>query len=96
MANLHKDFLQFYKSLQISPGMHDDMKASYESLLRKIKIYFDSELYRYSPLFLMQGSFAMETLIQIDNEDCDLDVGCYFPKPECLSLQPKTLKKWGL
>lgn len=94
MANLHKDFLQFYKSLQIPIGMHDDMKASYESLLRKIKIYFGGELHRYKPQFLMQGSFAMETLIQIDNEDCDLDVGCYFKKSECLSLQPKTLIEW--
>jgi hypothetical protein len=77
MANLHKEFLQFYENLQIAPEKREAIEKAADDIKCAIKKYIKEKKLNYIVSFKRQGSSEMGTRIRTKNDDCDLDLGCY-------------------
>jgi hypothetical protein len=91
MANTHNLFQQFNSDLQITSTKKNKMITSRDNLRRKIRKYFSEEHPDYKPLFYIQGSYKMGTMIRTKDDTCDMDDGVYFvDNPDgvtCTTLQ---------
>lgn len=91
MANNHKVFTEFNKTIRLTDSKRNSLKTSRTALRRRIKNYFDeNKPDEIKPKFYIQGSFAMDTIVnpipktvEIDGKAVvinkyDVDDGVYF------------------
>jgi tRNA nucleotidyltransferase (CCA-adding enzyme) len=72
MANLHEEFLLFYKNLQIPKKKKDEMEESAQKIKKRIKEAIEMEGHKVT--FREQGSSKMGTRIRTRDDKCDLDI----------------------
>jgi hypothetical protein len=92
MADCHKLFTDYNKDLNIKKTKRDSLKESKDILRTRIKNYFKENHPLYNPLFFIQGSYKMETMIRTKDDECDLDDGVYFKREP--DVTATTLQKW--
>ena len=77
MANNHKVFTEFNKTIRLTDSKRNSLKTSRTALRRRIRNYFDdNKPDEIKPKFYIQGSMAMDTIvnpipktIEIDGEE---------------------------
>jgi len=92
MANCHKLFTQFNTEISIQGSKIERLKTSKEALRERIRIYFKKYHPEYIPMFYIQGSYKMKTMIRTKEDICDLDDGVYFFRQP--DVTPTTLQRW--
>lgn len=93
MANLNNLFKQFDNELNVLKTKKDKMNLSRKNLREKIKDYFSVNHKDYIPMFYIQGSYKLKTMIRTKEDTCDMDDGVYFEKnPD--DVTGTTLQQW--
>ncbi|MGI6572575.1 MAG: cyclic GMP-AMP synthase DncV-like nucleotidyltransferase [Fermentimonas sp.] len=93
MANLDSLFKQFDNELNVLKTKKDKMILSRKNLREKIKGYFSIHHENYIPMFYIQGSYKLKTMIRTKEDTCDMDDGVYFEKnPD--NVTGTTLQQW--
>ena len=82
MANCHNLFQEFYRSICLSSSKRDNLKAGRDALRERIKTRFKDVMSERVPLFLIQGSYAMDTIVNPLDGDYDIDDGVYLQNIE--------------
>lgn len=93
MANLDILFRKFDNELNITKTKKDALMRSKNNLRDKIRDHFSKNHPDYNPVFYIQGSYKLKTLIRTKYDTCDLDDGVYFKKnPD--NVTSSTLQRW--
>jgi len=93
MANLDPLFKRFNNELNVLKTKKDKMISSRKHLREKIKDYFYVNHKDYIPMFYIQGSYKLKTMIRTKEDTCDMDDGVYFKKnPD--NVTGTTLQQW--
>jgi len=92
MADSHKLFLTYNEDLKVTKSKLRDLKKSKDALRKRIRDYFTEHHPEYNPLFYIQGSYKMGTMVKTKDDECDLDDGVYFRKKPDVTCT--TLQKW--
>jgi hypothetical protein len=93
MANLDTLFKQFDKELNITKTKKDALMQSKNNLRDEIREHFLKNHPMYNPVFFIQGSYKLKTLIRTKDDTCDLDDGVYFnDNPD--EVSGTTLQRW--
>jgi hypothetical protein len=87
-SNCHDIFLQFSKSLTLTPSKKQKLIQARTAIKNKLCEYFKGKSGLEIPKSWIQGSYKMGTIIRNRRDTCDVDMGLYFfKKPE---LEAKT------
>lgn len=82
-SNCHQEFLSFNENLNITKSKLKKLKTARKAVQNKIKAYFKNLEGYSTPMFYIQGSSQIGTIIRGKKDFCDFDVGIYFlKKPE--------------
>jgi hypothetical protein len=93
MLNLHKEFINFFRRLQIQERQGKRIKDSFQEVSECIKTHFKEHHPEFNVTFIPQGSSTMGTWIRDWDNSCDLDEGCYItPIPQ--NKSGKELQEW--
>lgn len=93
MANLDTLFRKFDNELNITKTKKDALMRSKNNLRDEIRIHFSKNHPNYLPVFYIQGSYKLKTIIRTKDDTCDLDDGVYFQdNPE--KVTSITLQRW--
>jgi len=92
MANCHNLFLDYNKELEVNKSKRNKLKKAKDALRKRIREYFKENHPKYTPLFFIQGSYKMGTMIKTKDDECDLDDGIYFKREP--DVTGTTLQKW--
>jgi hypothetical protein len=91
MPDLHNIFLQFDKSISLTPSRRKRLTTAKKAVENAIKAHFRNERRIVIPNFFIQGSYKMNTMIVKKDNTYDVDLGVYFlTKP---NLEAKTLQQ---
>lgn len=82
MANLEKEFDEFFKKIDLSPSKEEELRKKRDCLKDEIIEYFSSKDDYNQPNFLLQGSMDMCTTINPLDEEYDIDYGIYINKKD--------------
>jgi len=92
MANCHDLFKDFYGKIELASSKKKYLKEARDAIRDKIREYFKDTLKTSVPKFLIQGSYAMATIVNPLDGEFDIDDGVYlqnlqpdkskWPKPE--------------
>lgn len=82
MANLEKEFDQFFKRIDLSPSKEEELREKRDCLKDEIIEYFSSKDDYNQPNFSLQGSMDMCTTINPLDEEYDIDYGIYVNKKD--------------
>lgn len=92
MANCHDLFQDFYGKIELASSKKEYLKKTRDAIRDKIIKYFKDTLKANVPKFLIQGSYAMATIVNPLDGEFDIDDGVYlqnlgsdkskWPKPE--------------
>jgi len=92
MTNCHDLFQEFYGKIELASHKKEYLMRARDSIRDKIRKYFGDTLKANVPKFLIQGSYAMATIINPLDGEFDIDDGVYmqnlgsdkskWPKPE--------------
>ena len=93
MANLDLLFKQFDNELNITKTKKDALIRSKNNLRDEIREHFFKNHPKYNPVFFIQGSYKLKTLIRTKDDTCDLDDGVYF-KENPDDVSGTTLQRW--
>lgn len=96
MPTLQKAFEDFHEEIKLSDiDENATLREKRDILLDKLKTNLkkNDSAVMYEEHFV-QGSYAMHTGINPDNDDYDIDVGLLFPVDKEDYPDPTTLKKW--
>jgi hypothetical protein len=93
MANLDTLFRKFDKELSITHTKKYALMKSKNNLRDEIREHFSKNHPSYSPIFYIQGSYKLRTLIRTKDDNCDLDDGVYF-KDNPDEVTATTLQRW--
>ncbi|NOU46554.1 MAG: hypothetical protein HOO86_05755 [Bacteroidales bacterium] len=93
MANLDSLFKQFDNELNITKTKKDALMRSKNNLRDEIRDHFSENHPKYNPVFFIQGSYKLKTLIRTKDDTCDLDDGVYF-KDNPDDVSGTTLQRW--
>lgn len=96
MPTLQTAFNDFHNAIKLSDiDENDTLREKRDILLKKLKdnLSKNENAVVYDSHF-DQGSYAMHTGINPDNDDFDIDVGLLFPVDKDDYTDPTTLKKW--
>jgi hypothetical protein len=93
MANLDTLFRKFDNELSITQTKKDALMRSKNNLRDEIRDHFSKNHPGYSPVFYIQGSYKLKTLIRTKDDICDLDDGVYF-KDNPDDITATTLQRW--
>ena len=100
MANLHAEFQKFNSKIRLSDEDRKILMNSRNTLRTRIRVNFqnlDPETRRSIEIFFQsQGSYVMDTIIQPESKDFDLDDGIYLISKQNLKDQitPQNLHDW--
>lgn len=78
MANGHVNFINFEKSISLTPAKKQKLISSRVALQKKIVEYFRGVPGFTVPKFYIQGSYKMETMVVGKDGTYDVDLGVYF------------------
>jgi len=92
MADCHNLFLGYRDDLNITKTKKKSLKKSKDALRKRIVDYFKEHHPDYKPMFYIQGSYKMKTMIRTKDDECDLDDGIYFLREP--DVTATTLQKW--
>jgi len=93
MANLDTLFRRFDNELNITKTKKDALMRSKNNLREEIRDHFSKNHPDYNPVFFIQGSYKLKTLIRTKDDTCDLDDGAYFKEnPDAVAAT--TLQRW--
>jgi len=93
MANLDTLFREFDLELNITKTKKEALMKSKNNLRDEIRVYFSKNHPNYNPVFYIQGSYKLKTLIRTKDDTCDLDDGVYFQdNPD--DVISTTLQRW--
>lgn len=93
MANLDTLFRKFDNELNITKTKKDALMRSKNNLRDEIRAHFSKNHPNYTPVFYIQGSYKLKTLIRTKDDTCDLDDGVYF-KENPDNVTSSTLQRW--
>lgn len=93
MANLDSLFKQFDSELNVTKTKRDALMRSKNNLRDEIREHFLNNHPKYNPVFFIQGSYKLKTLIRTKDDTCDLDDGVYF-KENPDEVSSTTLQRW--
>jgi hypothetical protein len=93
MADSDSLFKQFDNELNITKTKKDALMRSKNNLRDEIRDHFSKNHPGYSPVFYIQGSYKLKTLIRTKDDTCDLDDGVYF-KENPDEVTATTLQRW--
>lgn len=82
MANLEKEFEEFWKKIDLTKEKEKVLREKRECLKDEIIDYFSTKDDYNQPDFLLQGSMDMCTTINPLNEEYDIDYGIYVNKKD--------------
>lgn len=76
--NLHSEFQTFNESIKLTQNRKEKILSSRNAIREKIRNYFRNELQIKQPLFMRQGSFAINTALNpLADDEVDIDDGLY-------------------
>lgn len=87
MANCHDLFQDFYRKIELASSKKDYLKQARDAIRDKIRKHFKDTLKDKVPKFLIQGSYAMATIVNPLDGEFDIDDGIYLQ-----SLDPDKAK----
>lgn len=82
MANLEKEFEEFWKKIKLSKTKDDNLRKKRNTIDEGIIDYFNDKEDYNNPDLLLQGSMSMHTTINPLDEDYDIDCGVYINPKE--------------
>ena len=99
MTKLQKAFLDFNEAITLSGAKKQDLITSRDAIKDTVLKWFEDNHPECIPHFEVQGSFVMETtLMQLDNNEYDIDLGVYLTGFEYKSDTdypvPQTVHNW--
>lgn len=92
MANCNNLFITFNGELSITSTKKGRMIASWQNLRDKIVAYLKENHPDYVAEFFIQGSYKCGTMIRTKEDECDLDLGVFFPHD--IDVTANTLQGW--
>lgn len=96
MANLHHTFLEFNNSIRLNPRQKDTLRTSRNAIREKIRSHFKNLSLGLNPRFHGQGSFMMNTIIEPESKEFDIDDGIYFISDMEPAYSIQTFHNWIL
>ena len=96
MANLHHVFLEFNHSIQLKPKQKNTLRTSRNAIRDKIRRHFTNISLGLNPRFHGQGSFIMNTIIEPESKEFDIDDGIYFISDTEPGYSIQTFHNWIL
>lgn len=93
MADLDSLLKKFDNELNITKTKKDALMTSKNNLRDQIRDHFLKNHPTYNPVFFIQGSYKLKTLIRTKDDTCDLDDGVYF-KDNPDGVTGTTLQLW--
>lgn len=97
MANCHDLFQEFYGKIQLSSFKRGSLRTSRDALREKIRKHFKDVMDEKVPKFLIQGSYAMDTIVNPSGGEFDIDDGVYLENLDSDKSNwptPKTVHEW--
>ena len=77
MANCHDLFEDFYSTISIDKSKRDSLMSARDAIQDRITNYFKNELKEKVPEYKIQGSYALDTIVNPLDGEYDIDVGIY-------------------
>lgn len=77
MANCNRTLRAYANTLTPTTSDYNRLGGVKDAISGRISRYFENSLGRRSPRFMIQGSFAMKTLVRPPDGEFDLDLGIY-------------------
>ena len=97
MANCHDLFQELYAKIELASSKKEDLKKARDAIRDKIRKYFKDTLKANVPKFLIQGSYAMATIINPLDGEFDIDDGIYLQNlgsDKSKWPEPETVHNW--
>jgi hypothetical protein len=92
MADCHNLFCKFNNEISITSSKRTRLIGSKDKLRDRIRKHFKEHHPEYKPMFYIQGSYKMKTIIRTKDDICDLDDGVYFFRQP--DVEATTLQRW--
>ena len=89
MANLQKEFEEFWEKIKLSKTKEDNLREKRNKIDEGIIDYFNKKNDYNIPDLLLQGSMSMHTTINPLDEDYDIDCGVYI-KPKDIDYKDQS------
>jgi hypothetical protein len=95
MADLSKTFIEFNDAILLSPDKKKELRQEKNEIREEIKAYFKEKRDKHTVSFKGQGSIPMNTCIEPNSGEYDLDEGVYiFGKEEDKPAATSTVHTW--
>jgi hypothetical protein len=92
MADCSNLFIVFNGDLFITATKKERLIKSWHALRDKIIAYLKENYPDYTAEFFIQGSYKCGTMIRTKEDECDLDLGVFFPHD--IDVTANTLQEW--
>lgn len=99
MANCYDIFQKFYEAIKLDKSKRDNLESGKNALREKIRKYFKEKKRDTLPKFHIQGSYAMDTIINPIDDEYDIDDGIYLQnlsQDKSKWPEPETVHQWIL
>lgn len=97
MANCHDLFQEFYGNIKLLSSKKEYLKSARDALRKKMRKHFKDTMKEKVPKFLIQGSYALHTIVNPLDGEYDIDDGVYLQNLDPDKSKwptPETVRQW--